>query len=135
MCKPQRLTPTVTSYNTVCRMLDDPLLEAKIGFFAGLSGASEEFLTKYQDEKPLFPFLLDLEYLIRCLLDLFVKVDVMKEASTWKKRLEVDMKTMTNQKSPRNITLYFQAKLGVKIAPKKLSDKDLGCPVPNEFLI
>ena len=49
--------PTSKVFASLKEMLKDPFLAAKLGFFSGVAAQLERFLTFYQSENPLVPFL------------------------------------------------------------------------------
>ena len=58
--------PRSSSYDTITEARMDPLILAKLHFFMSVSRSFQPFLTKYQTDAPMIPFLgRDLEDLIR----------------------------------------------------------------------
>ena len=80
------------SYTVVAKMVQDPLLESKLATFVSISKIVEDFLTVYQTDKPMVPFLAeDLDNLLRNLMRRFVKKDVLKSATSVTKLAAVDV--------------------------------------------
>lgn len=72
--KKKKLDIKSASYKTVCETLKDKFLLAKLTFFANIAQKTEVFLTEYQSDAPLAPFLYsDLTKLMTQLMELFVK--------------------------------------------------------------
>lgn len=66
--------PKCTSYITLLEAVDDKLITAKMSFFAFVSGILEPYLTKYQSEDPMVPYMYgDLLSLVKRLLSLIIK--------------------------------------------------------------
>ena len=69
--------PDNQSFSSVKKFVQTPLTLARLKFFFAVSQEILPFLTSYQDERPLFPFIsLDLHELILSLLQRFVKHSV-----------------------------------------------------------
>ena len=61
--------PGSSSYDTIAEARMDPLLLVKFHFFMAISRVFQPFLTKYQTDSPIMPFLWkDLENLIRVII-------------------------------------------------------------------
>ncbi|KAK9952663.1 hypothetical protein ABG768_018477 [Culter alburnus] len=89
--------PDTKSFDEVCQSLKNPLLEAQINFALSVSKSVTPFLTKYQTDKPMVPFLAaDLHKMLKNLMCRFIKPEVMQEAKSVKKLLDVDIKLPTN---------------------------------------
>jgi len=66
--------PHISSYDTVAAAQNDPLILAKFHFFMALSRTFTPFLTKYQTDIPMMPFLdKDLTDLVKSVLKRFIK--------------------------------------------------------------
>nr|CAD7441523.1 unnamed protein product [Timema bartmani] len=88
----------------------DEFLTSKLGFMLSFSLELEQFLTEYQSNQPLLPFIFaDLNKLLEHLLNKIVKCDVMNSANTSKKLLAVDLKKQSNMKSLSTVDIGFAA--------------------------
>ena len=59
-------------------MLLEPFLKAKLCFFVSIAKDLESFLTEYQTDKPMIPFLYEsLKNLLNRLLQRFVKPEIL----------------------------------------------------------
>ena len=82
--------PRTVSFDVIKGACADPFIKAKINFFLSVARQLVPFLTIYQCDKPMVPFLCDdLHRMIRGLLQRFMKTDVLKEADTIQKLLQV----------------------------------------------
>ena len=73
---PKSKRPASKSYLNVVDAVNDHFITAKLAFFSYLSGLVEPFLEKYQNDKPMLPFMYeDLKMLLKSLLRLVVKQD------------------------------------------------------------
>ena len=69
--------PATSSYEHLAESLDDPLLEVKINTFLSIAKCVSPFLTLYQSEKPMMPFLAaDLASVMKGLMNRVVKKDL-----------------------------------------------------------
>ncbi|XP_060799406.1 uncharacterized protein LOC132901006 [Neoarius graeffei] len=91
--------PNNTSFDVLLNARKDKLIKAKFQFFLAVSMAVTPFLTKYQSDQPLLPFLvIDLKKLLKGLLRRFIKKE--------------------------QLAIHDSAEKLVKI---KVSDKDITC--------
>lgn len=106
--------PKTQSYSAVKSSLNDPLLPAKIAFFAEIAGKLEPFLEKYQTDNPLVPFMAD------DLQDVFIALGgmILKDAYLQK----VHRTELTDDKllHPDDLKLV----LGVRHALRKIRSND-----------
>lgn len=69
------------SYKTVVQGLQDKLMGAKLSFFSHVANIIEPFLTEYQCNAPMAPFLnTDLTLIMKELLTIIVKAEVLEDA-------------------------------------------------------
>jgi len=102
--------PASQNYKTIKNALTEKELAAKLGFLQSVAIQLEPFLTKYQSNKPLLPFMYsDLYALIRQLMSRFVKTDVMASVTNAAKLMAVDVKKKENHMSYHNIDIGFAA--------------------------
>lgn len=102
--------PASQNYKTIKNALTEKDLAAKLGFLQSVAIQLEPFLTKYQSNKPLLPFMYsDLYALIRQLMSRFVKTDVMASVTNAAKLMAVDVKKKENHMSYHNIDIGFAA--------------------------
>ncbi|XP_043468991.1 uncharacterized protein LOC122503272 [Leptopilina heterotoma] len=75
--KSTKKEPTCNSFTIVADALTDKLLPAKLSFFRSLAEDLEPFLTEFQSDAPLAPFLFDsLTLMLKNCMTRFVKEDV-----------------------------------------------------------
>jgi hypothetical protein len=90
------------------RRLKDPLMTAKRNFILSVSKEVTPFLTCYQTYKPMVPFLsTDLINLLKSLISRFIKPDLMKEAKTPQKPLDVEVTQSSNHIDSSQVDLGF----------------------------
>ncbi|XP_062865180.1 uncharacterized protein LOC134327023 [Trichomycterus rosablanca] len=92
----------------------DPIILAKLHFFMSISRTFQPFLTKYQTDAPMIPFLgRDLEDLMRSLLRRFIKRDVQVDVSP----VNLVKLDVTDQKfwvSPKQVDIGLGATAALK---------------------
>ena len=80
------------SYDLLVQSHTDHLTFAKIQFFHDIANILSEFLTKFQTDKPVMPFLSDiLESILRRLMKFFILAEVIKTAATAYKLIKLDV--------------------------------------------
>ena len=82
------------SYGVVKEALKDKLMPCKLAFFSSIAEENEPFLTRFQSDAPMAPFLYtELNSIIVTLLSMIVKNEIMtKETSVFK----IDLKDSKN---------------------------------------
>ncbi|XP_062864866.1 uncharacterized protein LOC134326630 isoform X2 [Trichomycterus rosablanca] len=107
--------PRSSSYDTIAEARMDPIILAKLHFFMSISRTFQPFLTKYQTDAPMIPFLgRDLEDLIRSLLRRFIKRDVQVDVSP----VNLVKLDVTDQKfwvSPKQVDIGLGATAALKV--------------------
>lgn len=120
--KKNNIEPTCKSYANLIECLADPLLEAKLAFFESFSILVEPFLTFFQSDAPLAPFLYERLY---NLIEKIMKKIVRKEILSISKSLkDIDLKKEENLISISDLELPF-AVLDVFAKNKKSGHFDL----------
>ncbi|GBL72501.1 hypothetical protein AVEN_115411-1 [Araneus ventricosus] len=104
--------PTSKSYVTIKEYNSDPLLQAKMAFFQSIANEFESFLTEYQTDVPLIPFLFDLTNLVSRLLKRFVLRDALKEGNI----LNVDFENVASFLPSKKIDVGISALCHIKKA-------------------
>ena len=78
--KGRKLDPKSKSHETISRNCSDPLMPAKIAFFASVAKQITRFLTTFQTDKPMLPVMsLGMYTLLKSLLNRFVKSELVVE--------------------------------------------------------
>ena len=107
--------PASTSYEKVKKAVDDKLLAAKLGFLQSVAIQLEPYLTRYQSNNPLLPFMYqDLYTLLRSLMLRFVKADIMSAVTSVSDLLAVDFAKKDNHKVLHDIDIGFAASAACK---------------------
>ena len=117
--------PTCKSYEVVTSKMKDKLLVAQLEFFRYIAMFLQPFLGNYQTDKPMTPFLMtDLSSIIRGLLKIIVKPEVLKEA-IGSKLFTVDLDDKDNLLSYSKVEIGFCTEKALKDAVKegKLSER------------
>lgn len=120
--------PGTKSFQTVQEGCQNVLLYANIHMFLTVSKLLTPFLTMYQAERPLLPFMSDdLSYLLKSLLQSVIKADVLKEIDTPLKLIKLDVRDKKLWKEVSAVDLGFSAENEVKRlhSKKKISDRQL----------
>jgi hypothetical protein len=122
--KPAIPKPGTKSFEFVNKACQDVLLEAKLACFISIAKLVEPFLTQYQTDKVMCPFLCeDLENLLKRILRRFRKVD--SDATAFQ-LLSVDLNDTKEQLDWRKIDAGFVAENLVKtlLHSKKISERE-----------
>ena len=86
LCKSSR--PPVKSYETLVNYYRDPLIPIKMQFFSFLAGILRPYLTIFQTDNPMVPYIRgELETILNQLLPLIFRKDALDKADTPLKRL------------------------------------------------
>lgn len=118
--------PAAKSYLTVKEGCTDPLMQAKLSFLLSFSKEVAPFLTRYQTDRPMIPFLgEDLFNLMSSIMSRFVKADVMANANTLTKLMSLDIADTKNLAHARKVDVGFCAEKLLKnlVSTKKISDR------------
>lgn len=95
--------------------LSSELLEAKLCFLISIASELEYFLTTYQSNKPLLPFMYaDLRQLLGNLMRRIVKDNVLKSAGSGTKLLDINLRNADNLKTSHHVDIGFAATLSLK---------------------
>ncbi|XP_063766766.1 uncharacterized protein LOC134882763 isoform X2 [Eleginops maclovinus] len=106
--------PGTGSYDTVAAAIKDPLILAKFHFYAALARTFTPFLTKYQTDEPVLPFLSkDLTELMISLLRRFIKREVLNDITALQ-LTKLDVTDKTIWLSPQNISIGLGAESVLK---------------------
>ena len=101
--------PKCKSYEVLKGAVKDPLIVAKLNFFSFLAGHLLPYLTSYQCQKPMIPFLhSDLQQLVKELLGLTIKsklIDKCRENS--KSLLRINLRDVNNHIKKEDMHLGF----------------------------
>ena len=95
LCKPKR--PKNTSYETFVKHYKDPLVPAKLQFFAFVASIFQPYLVIFQTNSPVIAFMFsELEKIFKQLIRLVFRKDAIDQASTISKKLKKDWLTNKN---------------------------------------
>ena len=102
--------PKCKSYTNVKDAAGDNLTVVKLQIFSYIASLFEPYLTFYQKDVPLFPFMYqDLKVMLKALLSVIVKPSLLKDTSTASKWLEIDLNNQDNFLKVEDIHLGFAA--------------------------
>lgn len=111
--------PTCASFVEVKSKLKDPLLSSKLAFFNTIASDIEPFLTFFQSDKPLAPFLYTkLQQTLCSIQERFVNPEHIG-------KLKTDLDKLENLLPISNVKVGFATKKEIKKCRSKLSDLDL----------
>ncbi|XP_067143074.1 uncharacterized protein [Centruroides vittatus] len=102
--------------------LNDPFIKVKLLFFQSICTQSESFLTRFQSNKPLAPYLY--KAVVQLLMNLMRKF-VKNDRVTDKQFLKIDLNANENLVHLKNLDIGFGVKKVLK--ELKVSDKDILC--------
>ena len=126
---PKRQQPSGRSFETVRLAIEDPLMTAKLSFFSYVASLLEPFLTKYQTNCPMVPYLYtDLTALFRSLMKVIVRDAVLEQCSSGYKLLQINI-CESNLKSSKDFSIGFVAEGALRnltkkdLLPKKAKDE------------
>ncbi|XP_058260502.1 uncharacterized protein LOC131362505 [Hemibagrus wyckioides] len=102
--------PKVKSFEEVKMRCADPLFPVKVGIFNSIAREINPFLTIYQSDQPMLPFLSgDMYKLIKGLMGRFLKEKHLQEASSTLKLLHVPFQDSSLHKDSSQIDIGFAA--------------------------
>ena len=112
------------SYEDVKKAVDDSLTLVKLSFFSFFASLFQPFLLKYQNTKPMLPYLyLHLVALLKSALQLVVKDDVLEKCSSGVDLLKIDLDSKDILKKREEFHLGFAAESSLRELRKKDSVK------------
>ena len=98
------------SYDTLKAAVLDELVIAMLGFFSYLAGMFKPFLTAYQTDHPVIPFLYgDLFKLLKSMFSIIIKPDIINKCETALKLKEIDLYSSANHLVAKEIDIGFVA--------------------------
>ena len=89
---PKSKQPSNKSYEVLTTSIKDKLMIAKLGFFSYLADMFKPFLTAYQTDNPMVPFMYDdLFRLFKNVLSVIIKPDIINNCDTASKLNDIDL--------------------------------------------
>ena len=89
---PKLKRPPSKSYETMKKAIGDLFIVSKLHFFTYVSGLVEPFLTLFQTDKPMIPFVyISIKDLVLKLLEIIFKPIVLKSCSNGNKLKTIDL--------------------------------------------
>jgi len=121
-CTHVKPKPNIQAFDTVQKTITDPFSEAKLHFFRTIADDFEPFLRRFQNDRPMFPFLYSfLLSLLNGVLKRFVKPEVLTDAGANFVRLKaLDLKSDENLKMATQTDVGFGAKRAIPTNPKPM---------------
>ncbi|XP_071563117.1 uncharacterized protein [Temnothorax nylanderi] len=117
----EKKIPKCASFETVSTALDNKLLVPKLTFFQSLASDVQPFMSEFQSDHPLTPFLYDEIYaLVRSIMRRFVKDDVLKETDLSK----IDVTKKDNLVTTKYIKVGYATEVALK-HEKGISDLEI----------
>ncbi|XP_041931129.1 uncharacterized protein LOC121694820 isoform X2 [Alosa sapidissima] len=110
--------PNTASYDTILAAQADDLIIPKLQFFLSVARSFSPFLTKYQTDKPVLPFLAkDLKELLMALLRRFVKRELLQDRSSLQ-IITIQVSEEKNWVSLKNVDIGLGAESAIKNPPR-----------------
>ena len=106
---PPSKQPKCKSYEVSKNALKDPSVVAKFNFFSFLAGRLLPYLTRYQSQKPMIPFLHDdIQQLVKELLSLTIKSEIIDNyKENYKALLKIDLRDVRNHIKKKDMHVGF----------------------------
>ena len=105
---PKSKQPSNKSSDTLKATVLDELVTAKLVFFSYLAGMFKPFLTAYQTDRPMVPFLYgDLFKLLKNIFSIIIEPDIMNKCETALKLKEIDLYSSANHLVAKEIDIGF----------------------------
>ncbi|KAJ8043576.1 hypothetical protein HOLleu_10739 [Holothuria leucospilota] len=100
--------PETKSYDIVKKWSKDPLATAKMMFIIFAAKHVNTFLTAYQTDFPMLPFLFEyLHKLLRTTMQCFVKTQMVEKAVSVEKLMKIDISSQANLKAVKRHRLFY----------------------------
>lgn len=107
--------PNTASCDTILAARDDDFIIPKLQFFLSVARSFNPFLTKYQTDEPVLPFLAkDLKELLMALLRLFVKRELLQDRSALQ-MITIQVSEEKNWVSLKNVDIGLGAESAIKV--------------------
>ncbi|XP_075556329.1 uncharacterized protein LOC142588454 [Dermacentor variabilis] len=111
--------PKCTSFTTVETLVADTMLPAKLAFMLSVAEELKPFLTEFQTDEPMVPFLAAaLEAVLRSLMGRIIKQEILRAADTPFKLLKIDLEKPENIVFVNAFDVGFAAKSELRKAAK-----------------
>ena len=108
---PKAKRPSSKSYMNVKMAVADDLIPAELKFFCFIAEIVKPYLTKYQTDKSMVPYLYhDIVRIIRRLMQLIVKPEILDKCSTFLDFKGVDLDNKNTMVKPKNMNIGFGAR-------------------------
>jgi len=104
----------------------DPLMIAKMSFYLYVVKQIAPFLTSYQSDKPMLPFIAsDLYDMTRALMARYMKPEALKDVTTAQKLVCVDVTNQSLESNYKKVEVGFKSERLLKdlLATKQISEK------------
>ena len=114
----------ILSYETLVKQHSDKFVPLRMQFFRFLTKRLRPFLLQFQYDKPMVPFLLDsLEELLRSLMKVIVKEEVLEKASTALSVTMIDIAKSSNQLEAEQVKLGTALKQSLSLMESRPEQK------------
>ena len=119
--------PQNKPYETIKHACKNPLTEAKLAFFKRLARSVNPFLTKFQSDKPMVPFLCSsMTDMILELIEIFIKQqELQKVRRSTRKVMALDVGSTDLHVTYKQVDVGLETEMHVKEAAKKVSEARL----------
>ena len=111
---PKSKQPSSKSYNRITNVVSGIFLPAKLQFFCFINGIMQPFLTKYQSDKAMIPYLYsDILKLIKKLMQLIVKPNLLEECKNYLDFRRVDLDGKESITKSKNMDIGFAVRSSI----------------------
>ena len=108
---PKKKIPKCASFNELSEAIKDPLVIAKLHFFVNVAKLLKPYLTLFQSEKPLVPFIgKELGKILKSIMERFLNKKVLPENQTLSSLFKVDIDELSVQLPLNKVYIGFSAK-------------------------
>ena len=118
--------PNTKSFDCVKECCSDPLMVAKMSFYLSVVKQVAPFLTLYQSDKPMLPFVAsDLYDMTKALLARYMKPEALKEVTTAQKLACMDLTNTSLESHYKKVDVGFKSERLLKdlLTTKQISEK------------
>lgn len=136
---PKSKIPKCASYLILSKAINDSTALAKLNVFVNIAKDFEPFLTKFQSNAPLVPFLNEeLGLILKSLLEMFVKPSVIQSSKYIADLIKIDIEDTSNYLPTRKVCIGFASSEYLKridISEAVLSEFKLACQMCYKTIV
>nr|XP_046492892.1 uncharacterized protein LOC124224733 [Neodiprion pinetum] len=127
----EKKEPKSDCYELTKKAMKDKFMKAKLAFFQTIAAEVEPFLTAYQTEQPMVPYLYtDLNEIIISIMGRFVKEEVLEQSTSV---CDVDVSKAKNLKEAKNINIGHDTRSAFRAMDGFNTKENLETSPQNDF--